>query len=435
MEIVVIPKSGYERGKQEGARLQGPIPPDFEAYQRQLVEGMRWHHEKGAFCFLPRGKSLDETVARIRKMTLPECYERAARLHETRMANFPNDLTDLPELKGWDEFEDDYRRGFIESSGLRYEEYCWHRNQLAVDAFVQGFTNADSPFTSCCSEILFLRTAEGPLFCRGYDAIVEADAEKTPKGSVPHKFAPQITVYEGDDGYARLGMMNEKGLFSWSGGGGVYECETFPEPQFYAPAAEFLLRYCATVDEGVDLYRRYAIFLGQPNQGIIANLADSEGVAFDHSKRGVGFFEANEQGVIFNTWGAATDPAMRALCDPDNPLFAMYDRRMELMWSMVEAGGDALDEEVMWRVVLDHDSNWCNHHDSLPRGVSLWSCGCVLFKLARGEQQSRMTYWDGSRFIHPCEMEPVPATFPVFHPGGMFIGKPSEFTKRSGGNR
>ena len=130
---------------------------------------------------------------------------------------------------------------------------------------------------------------------------------------------------------------------------------------------------------------------------------------------------------LFNTWGGATDPELRALCDPENPLFGMYDRRMEFLARIVEAAGDDLNADVMWRAVFDHGSNWCNHYGSLPRGVSLWSCGCLVFKLATGEQQSRMTYWDGSRFIHPCEMEPVHTTFPVFHSGGLPICKPSEF--------
>ena len=427
MDVKIIPKSGYERGKQDGAAVKGPFPPDFESYKRDLITRMKWQHQCGAFCFMPRGKTLDETIGRIEKMTLPECHQHAIWLHETRMANFPADLTSMPELKGWDQLEDDYRRGFMDSSGLRYEEYCWRRNQIAMDAFIYGFTNADAPVSSCCSEVLFLRTPQGPLFCRGYDAYVEADAQKTPKGDAPAKFSPVIIAYEGDEGYSRQGFINEKGIFAWGGGGGVYEHETFPEPQFYAPVGEFLYRYCATVAEAVSLYRRYAIFLGQPNQGVLANLFDSDAIGYDHSKRQVGFFDANEQGVVFNTWGGATAPELRALCDPENYLFQMYDKRMEFMWRLAREAGDELNEEVMWRAMLDHDSNWCNHHDSLPRGVSLWNVGCVLFKLATGEQESRMTYWDGTRFVHPCEVEPVHTTFPIRDPDRLPRCKPSEF--------
>ena len=119
-----VSKNGYEEGLEAGKKVAGKYKDSFTA---------RLENWRGAFEEAPTfvAKTRDPEVIRehFRKVTWEDILAFAGDLHGRKMAALP-DLERFPELRGEDEYQTSYAKGFAEGAGIDirriYVDRYWH---------------------------------------------------------------------------------------------------------------------------------------------------------------------------------------------------------------------------------------------------------------------------------------------------------------------
>ena len=157
--------------------------------------------------------------------------------------------------------------------------------------------------------------------------------------------------------------------------------------------------------ELVGMLIRYNVHWGPCN--CVVGDAEGNGVLFEKSRYHYAV-RMSDRNLVISTYGGCDDEDMRKMCDLTNPLFKYYQRRLGVMKEILAAAeaGDGIDGEVFWKAMLHHDAEapGCQHRDTMPPGVELFTHVAAYTLPAEGRSFRRVMARDTGRVLYPCSV-------------------------------
>jgi hypothetical protein len=199
MRIVTLYRSGYRNGYREGeavcGRWQPPAGSFAAVWQQQIAEE--------ADCRGGWDDELRATQARLDRWTPEASLRCAEEVHAHRLGHLP-DLSRYPELRGMDQYLDDYYHGYADGADISFPEALLQTYWYDVKALAMGRAagNLRTPAQEGCSELIMARTPYGPIVGQGCDdwpPQYPPDAFTAPLRPSPPE-EPVLYVYEDDEG-------------------------------------------------------------------------------------------------------------------------------------------------------------------------------------------------------------------------------------------
>lgn len=406
MKVVEITSSGYEDGFKAGLEVKG-------RWKRgRLTNPVYWagwtSYSYACWPIEKRRKvTLEEVLGKLGSWTRDAALRYAEKLHQKKMATLPN-LKTYPELEGMDEYIDGYVKGYAEAAGIELKEVLLEKYWKEIMYYAQ-VNRPPSEGVEACTEIIFTRTEDGPIFGRGWDdwpGWYEDEAFTPPSKKVVEE-KPTLIRYRGK-GYSRVSGINEKGFAGFvTGGGAFYEYEE-PSPEIFpVDVGELILRYCATVEEAVEMLQRYRLFWG-PCNAVVYDVHGNARVV-EKSRRKMAVRDLDDAGVGFSTYAGCENEDLKKLCDTASPRFKYYRKRYDWMQRTVSEAKGNLSLEVVWKMLTGHAPGgaMCQHHDSLPPGLCIVTLGVWAVLLKEGRRLVRNAYKEGKDWVYPCSVEQV----------------------------
>ena len=404
--------NGYDEGLSTGKGAAGNWQPGATTLLEKWCEALTEAPNRNVGHLDP-SKGLEIFGALNRE----DLLARSAALHSQKMAAFP-DLERFPEVAGLDQYLDEYPRGFADGAGIDVREvylsYYWK------EMFFDYLAPRGSGHWQACSECYLPETPDGPLLGNGRDDIMIWYTDEPFGHSWPPVYkAPengqvnQISPQEEGRGYRSFGGVNEVGLCLETGGGAMYEYEeNREEVQFPAPVLDLVLRTCSSTLEAVEMLIRYNLHWGPCN--CVVGDAAGLGAVIEKSKYHYAV-KHTDRSVVVSTYGGCDDEDMRRLCDTKNPYFRYYERRLAVMKEILmeaETNG-CLGVDAFWRSMLHHDpqAGGCQHRDTMPEGVELFTHCAAATLPAEGRQLNRRIARHNGSVRYPCDVPPQEVRF------------------------
>ena len=405
MKTIAPAKNGYEDGLAAGKLAADHWQPGsttrLEKWKETLLEAP--NRNLG---------HLDTTdgMAVFDGLTRNDMLDRAADVHRRKMEAFPG-TEGFPEIAGMDQYLEERPKGFAAGAGIDvrevYLDLYWKEMFFAYLAPRRAGQWGD------CSECFLPNTARGPLLGNGRDDIMawytdEPFGQSWPpplKAPTPGQMVTIPAAVDGE-GYRHHGNVNEVGLCLETGGGALYEYEEKrEEEQFPAPVLALVMRCCATTLEAVEMLTRYNLHWGGCN--MVIGDASGMGALIEKSKYHYGV-RLSDRNVLVSTYGGCDDEDMRRLCDTANPYFRYYERRVGVMrqiFGEAEAG-DGLSMQALWDSMLHHDEEaaGCQHRETMPRGVELFTHVGTAILPAEGVRLTRQIATEKGEVRYPCSV-------------------------------
>lgn len=388
IKIIRLSESGYENGLTYGKSSRESIVSFLDLYGK--IEN--WRRFAREMWKLPL-----EAIRTLDKWTQEDLYRHAQHAYEKRINAVP-DLNKYPELKGMKEYIQDEMRGMAEGADLSFQDIVFYRFWYDVYQLLKGHAKWLGCVAPGCTTVIFRKTDIGPIIGRNTDDSIDW----IPKMSYEDCF-PTIVLRPPSLGYSTGPIGNEKGLIMW-GSSIDYPEEGEPDELFPVDVGDLVMRYCATVEEALEIFKRYSMFTRRCSN--IA-LVDAKGNAavVEKSWRHIGILRPKGD-TIFTTDGVAVHPETRSLLDNSSEQYKFHYQRWLNLRRLTEDEKPELTVDSMWKILRDHTfpSPVCKHLDRMPsfyRLVTLFSGVYVP-----GEKRYMIALAEPGP-TYPCKIEPA----------------------------